>query len=328
MRRQLRRREFIAFLGSGSFAIALASSAVAQARMARIGYLASLPPTATPDLLRAFREGLSERGYVEGQNVEIISRSAAQWTSRWRPSLLRSRSTSSLPGRPQPLPRRAAQPRRFRLSSVGIADPIGAGFITSLSQPGGNVTGTTNLSRDLGGKPVELLREIVPSIHLVFVLRNPRNPASSLQLQDVEVAVRTMGLQLAVLEATLPDDLDKAFARMTSENAKGAITLADPLLISQRARIASLAQSARLPVVFSRRENVEAGGLISYGPSLRDQFRGTAIFVDKLLKGANPAELPVEQPTRLDLIANLKTANALGLTLPPTILARADEVIE
>jgi putative ABC transport system substrate-binding protein len=328
MRRQLRRREFIALLGSGSFAIALASNAVAQARMARIGYLASLPPAATPDLLRSFREGLSERGYVEGQNVEIVPRSAAQMDVSVAAELVALPVDVIVAWATPAVTAARRATSKIPIVMVGIADPIGAGFITSLSQPGGNVTGTTNLSRDLGGKLLELLREIVPAINPVFVLRNPRNPASRLQLRDVEVAVRAMGLQLAVLDATVPDDLDKAFARMTSENAKGVITLADPLLISQRARIASLAQSARLPVVFSRRENVDAGGLISYGPSLRDQFRVTAIFVAKILKGANPAELPVEQPTRLELIANLKTANALGLTLPPTILARADEVIE
>ena len=160
------------------------------------------------------------------------------------------------------------------------------------------------------------------------MLRVPHNPASVLLLREVEVAVRALGLQIVLVEIAAADELDAAFARMVREKARGAIALADPLLIREQVRVAELAQKARLPVVFSRRENVEAGGLIAYGASLRVQFRDTAGFVDKILKGANPADLPVEQPTRLELIVNLKTAKALGLDIPPTLLARADEVIE
>ena len=168
----------------------------------------------------------------------------------------------------------------------------------------------------------------MPRVNPVFVLRNPRNPASPLQLREVEVAARSLGLGLTLIDVTSPGEVDAAFGRMIGENAKGVISLADPLLISQSVQLAALAQNARLPLIFSRRENVEAGGLISYGPSLRGQFRDTAMYVDKILKGADPANLPVEQPTRLELVLNLKTAKALGITVPPTLLARADEVIE
>jgi putative ABC transport system substrate-binding protein len=175
---------------------------------------------------------------------------------------------------------------------------------------------------------LELLREVVPGVNPVFVLRDPKNPASNLQLREVEASIRKLGLQLTLVDAADLDELEKAFVRMARENAKGVITLANPLLISQRALIANLARSNRLPMIFSRRENVEAGGLISYGPSLRSQFHETAIYVDRILKGAKPADLPVQQPVKFELVINLKTAKALGITVSPQMLARADEVIE
>jgi putative ABC transport system substrate-binding protein len=322
------RRDFLVVVGSGALAVALGSPVSAQARMARIGYLASLSPTAAPDLLHAFRDGLIERGYIEGQNLKIEYRWAEQPDTSLAAELIALNVEVIVAWATPAVTAARRASSTLPIVMVGIADPIGAGFVNSLSRPGGNITGTTNLARDLGGKLLELLREIAPGINPVFVLRNPRNPAAALQLREVEVAARALGLQLVLLEVTVADELNDAFARMSHENAKGVITLADPLLISQRARIAELAQKARLPMVFSRRENVEAGGLISYGPNLRAQFRETAAFVDTILKGANPADLPVEQPTRLELILNLKTAKMMGLEVQPSLLVRADEVIE
>ncbi len=322
------RRDFIMAIGSGSLAAALGSRASAQARVARIGYLASLAPTATPDLLHAFRDGLRERGYVEGENLKIEYRWAEQPDASLAAELVALNVQTILAWATPAVTAARRATSRLPIVMVGIADPVGAGFVNSLSRPGGNVTGTTNLARDLGGKLLELLREIAPGTNPVFVLRNPRNPAAPLQLREVEVAARALGLQLVLLDVTVADELNDAFARMARENAKGVVTLADPLLISQRERIAELARKTRLPMVFSRRENVEAGGLISYGPSLRAQFRDSAAFVDKILKGADPADLPVEQPTRLELILNLKTAKAIGLDVSPSLLVRANEVIE
>ena len=328
----MRRREFIAVLGGAAVSAPMLwwRSARAQQgeRMRRIGYLANLSPEAVPELMLALREGLREHGYVEGQNLKFEYRWAADLNETLAAELV-ALNVDVIVAWATPVvtaARRATS--KTPIVMVGIADPIGAGFIANLSRPGGNITGTTNLSRDLGGKLLELLLEIVPRVNPVFVLRNPRNPASPLQLREVEVAARGLYLPVTLIDVTSPGEVDAAFARMVGENAKGVIALADPLLISQRAQLADLAQNARLPLIFSRRENVEAGGLISYGPSLLGQFRDTAMYVDKIFKGADPANLPVEQPTRLELVVNLKTAKALGLAVPPSILLRADKVIE
>ena len=324
----MKRREFITLLGGTAAAWPLAARAQQPERMRRIGYLASLSPAMVPELMSAFREGLRERGYIEGQNLRFEYRWATELNETLAAELIVLNVDVIVAWATPAVTAARRATSKIPIVMVGIADPIGAGFVANLSRPGGNITGTTNLARDLGGKLLELLLEIAPRINPVFVLRNPDNPASPLQLREVEVAARSLDLRVTLVEATSPREVDAAFARMIGENAKGVIALADPLLISQRAQLADLAQKARLPVIFSRRENVEAGGLISYGPSLRGQFRDTAMYVDKILKGADPANLPVEQPTRLELVVNLKTAKSLGLDVPPTLLARADEVIE
>jgi putative ABC transport system substrate-binding protein len=325
----MRRREFLALLGGAAATpLVLPPIAHAQDRVFRLGYLANLAPEATPDLWHALREGLRARGWVEGQNLTIIHRSAphlseaiaAELVAR-KPDVIVAWATPAVS-----VARRAT--RTIPIVMVGIADPIAAGFVESLNRPGGNVTGTTNLSRDLGGKLLELLIELVPAVESIIVLRNPRNPAAAIQFREVEAASRALRRRVVPIDVSTDAELDKAFARMRSENARAAVALADPYLISRRARIAELAREARLSMIFSRRENVEAGGLLSYGPSLREQFRDTANYVDKILKGAKPAELPVEQPTKFELVINLKTARALGIVVPPTLIARADEVIE
>jgi putative ABC transport system substrate-binding protein len=323
----MRRREFLSAIG-GALSWPLSARAQPAARIARVGYLANLAPTATPELLNAFRDGLRTRGYVEGQNLTIASRWASPLSDSivaelvgLKPDVIVAWATPSVAAA-----KRATS--TIPIVMVGIADPIAAGFVRSLSQPGGNITGTTNLSRDLGGKLLELLIEVIPALNAIVVLRNPRNPASTFQFREVEVAGRSLKRQVVAIDVATDTELDNAFARMKREGAKAAVALADPYLISRRERISDLARAAQLPMIFSRRENVAAGGLMSYGPSLREQFRDTAIYVDKILKGAKPAELPVEQPTKFELVINLRTAKALGLTIPPTLLARADEVIE
>jgi putative tryptophan/tyrosine transport system substrate-binding protein len=268
----MQRRTFIKLLGCAAAALPL-TARTQQPKVWRIGLLAPTPPT--PTMLSAFRDGLRQRGYIEGQDLFID-----------------------------------------------------VGFVASLARPSGNITGVSIISTDLAGKQVELLIETVPGVNHVGVVANLKNPNLATQLREVEKVINALGLQLEVVEASVPDEFDRAFARLSANGVKGVVLLADSSTIEHRRRIARLAQEARLPTAFQRRENVEAGGLLSYGPSLDGQFREAASYVDRLLKGAKPADLPVEQPTKFELVINLKTAKALGLTIPPTLLARADEVLE
>jgi putative ABC transport system substrate-binding protein len=211
---------------------------------------------------------------------------------------------------------------------VAVGDPVGTGVVASLARPGGNITGLTNISTELSAKMLELLKEVVPGLTRVAVLRNPTNPVSAPQLRWTEVAAGSLGMQLQVVDVRDPKELEGAFSTMSRERAGGLTVLADPMFLSQRTRIADLAARTRLPAMFNVRQYVEAGGLMSYGPSLADLWRRAATFVDKILKGARPADLPVEQPTRFELVINLRTTKALGLTIPQSILIRADHVIQ
>jgi putative ABC transport system substrate-binding protein len=325
------RRAFVFRAGAGAIALALTRRAAAQNRPVRIGILGATPPAAAAGGLNAFRDALRERGYIEGQNLLLeyrwpkqsfeqnpevaidLVRSNVDVIVAWAsPSVAAARhATSTIP-----------------IVMVSVGDPVGTGFVASLARPGGNVTGVSNLSRDLGGKLMELFREIVPGLQRVGVLSNPDNPVSPLTLRDTLEAIRTLDLDAHVMQARNPEELAKAFTQLSADQIRGVVVLPDPLMIGEAGRIAELAQKNRLPTAFGRRENVDAGGLFSYGASLKDQFRQAAFYADRILKGAKPGELPVEQPTKFELIINLKTARALGLTVPPTILLRADEVIE
>ena len=327
--RAVKRREFVRLLGGGAIAFAFSPAASAQGRQARIGLLMPVSPPAA--YLAAFREGLRERGYVEGQNLSIdvrwppgpfeqnpgvvveLVRANVDVIVAWStPALMAAgRATSTIP-----------------IVGVSISDLVGTGFVASLARPGGNVTGVTPINPDLSGKLVELLREIVPAMKHVGVLVNPANPGSAVQMPGVEHAARAMGLQLKIVEARSPEEFARGFARLSEHGAQGVVLLADPSFIEHRALIAELARNARLPTAFQRRENVEAGGLLAYGADNNDQFRQAAFHVDQILKGAKPANLPVQQPVKFELAVNLKTAKMLGLEVPPLLLARADEVIE
>jgi putative ABC transport system substrate-binding protein len=282
-------------------------------------------------MLNALRKGLRDKGYVEGQNISIEVRwpkgSFAQnpgvadelvrsnvdiivaWTT---PAVTAARTaTSTIP-----------------IVMVAVGNPVEVGFIDNLARPGGNITGISNLAGDLSAKSVELLKETVPNTKHVGVIFNPSNPGSVLQLKGNEDAIRALGLRVTRAEASTPEEYRRAFGRFNSEGVNGVVLQADSTLIDHAANVADLAKTARMPTVFQRRENVEAGGLLSYGPNLSGQFRQAAVYVDRILKGASPAELPVELPTTFEMVINLKTAKALGLTVPPSLLARADEVIE
>jgi putative ABC transport system substrate-binding protein len=207
-------------------------------------------------------------------------------------------------------------------------DQVGQGLVASLARPGGNVTGLSGLSLETVGKQLALLKEIVPRVSRVAVLGNPTNQSYPLWLGEVKVAARSLGVQLQILEARGPDDFERAFEAMTTERAGALFVLGDGMFLLHRTRTAELAAKYRLPAMYPVREFVDAGGLMVYGTSLRDNFRRAATYVDKILKGAKPADLPIEQPTKFELVINLKTAKALGLTIPPSLLARADHIIE
>ena len=211
---------------------------------------------------------------------------------------------------------------------VAVGDPVGFGFIASLARPGGNLTGLTNIAVELSAKLMELFAELVPGMKRVGLVHNPNNPAVTMALRETENAVRKLNMQVEVIDAQTSDEFERAFAQLRAKSANGVVVLPDATEVEQSRRIAELAQSARLPTAFQRRENVDAGGLFSYGSDLNNQFRQAAFYVDRILKGEKPAELPVQQPTKFELVINLKTAKALGLTVPLIMQMTADGVIE
>jgi putative tryptophan/tyrosine transport system substrate-binding protein len=323
----MRRRAFITLLGCA--AVWPLAARAQQPKVWRIGLLAPSPPT--PTMLNALRDGLRERGYVEGQNLFIDVRSS-QGSFEQNPDiaaeLVRSKVDVIVAWTTPSITAARRATSTIPIVMVGVGDPVEMGFVASLARPGGNITGVSNISTDLASKQAELLIEIAPGVNHVGVLTNPKNPGVAVQLREAEKALHALGLQFEVVEASVPDEFDRAFARLSADGVKGVVLLSNPSLIENGRRIAKLAQEAGLPTVFQRRESVEAGGLLSYGPNLNGQFREVASYVDKLLKGAKPADLPVQLPTKFELVINLQTAKALGLTVPPTLLGRADEVID
>jgi putative ABC transport system substrate-binding protein len=300
-------------------------------RVYRVGILASTPLTTAAGLVNEFRNGLRDRGYVEGQNLTIDFRSPAvsfEQSPEVAAELARSNVDVILAWTTPPLIAARRATSTIPIVFVGIGDPVVQGFVASLARPGGNVTGVSNISPDLSGKLVGLLLEIAPGIRRLGVVHNSHNPGGILQLRRTEDALRALGLEFEVADARTPEEFETAFAYLGGSGVKGVVMLADPSLIQDRRKIAELAQQARLPTAFQRRESVDAGGLFSYGPNLKDQFRQAAGYVDRILKGAKPADLPVEQPSKFELVINLKTAKALAITIPPTLLASATDVIE
>ena len=327
----MKRRSFITLLGGAAAwpIVAGAQQPAPTVRQARVGVLTASPPT--PAMLNAFREGMRERGYIEGQNLSIDVR-WPQETFEQNPAVAAELASANVDvivawSTPAVIAARRAT-STIPIVMVSVGDPVGAGFITSLARPGGNITGLSTITLDINAKLVALLVELVPGIKHVGVVSNSYNPNVAVQLRKTEDAVRKLGLRSHVVEARTPEEYERAFARLSVERVSGVVLLADPSVIEQAQKIAELAQAARLPTAFQRRENVEAGGLMSYGGSISYQFRQAAFYVDRLLKGAKPADLPVEQPTKLDFVINLKIAKALGLTVPLIMQMTADEVIE
>jgi ABC-type uncharacterized transport system substrate-binding protein len=326
----MRRREFIGFVGSAAAAWPLAARAQQPEKIARIGYLDLGPASARADRVEALRTGLREFGYVEGKNIAIEFR----WAER----------AEQLPDLAADLVRRnvdvifaisstMVEPARQATSTIPIvfathADPVGIGHVASLARPGGNITGLSMLLTELVGKELEILTQVVPQAKRIAVLWNPTTPSHAPAIKAVEAAGQRLGLQLIKAPAQASEDFDGAFALMTRERAEALMVVASPLFIIHSEPLAELCRKHRLPAMFGSKENVQAGGLISYAADLTDLHRRAATYIDKILKGAKPDQLPVEQASKYEMVINLKTAKAIGLTVPPSILARADQVIE
>jgi putative ABC transport system substrate-binding protein len=317
---------------AGALLFAFFASAEAQpAKVPRIGHLAATSRSTNPTRDEAFRQGLRDLGYVEGKNIVI----------EWRYA----------EGNPDRLPGLAAELVRLKVdvivsggstathaakqatSTIPIImsqdnDPVGNGFVASLAQPGGNITGLATLRSELSGKRLELLREIVPKLSRVAILGTSTNPGNAQSVKETEVAARALDVKLQYLNVLDPKDIESVFGAAINGRADAVLVLASPVLNSRRTRVVELAAKNHLPATYDRRDFGEVGGLLTYGVSVADLDHRAATYVDKILKGAKPADLPVEQPTKFELVINLRTAKQIGLTIPPNVLARADRVIK
>jgi putative ABC transport system substrate-binding protein len=325
------RTKLILALALGLFAWPLSADAQQPTRIPRVGVLSDEGSSLAAKTLEPFAQGLRDLGYVEGQNItferryaeeknEILPGLAAE-LARLQPEVILAIGTPAA---------RAAKiaTQTIPIVFARISDPIGAGLVATLARPGGNLTGLSVQTRELAAKLLELLIMAVPEAKHVGVLWDPSFLPSGPLLKEVEGAARSMNLQLVPGEVRRPEDFEPALRAMVEQSAGALIVLPAPIFAAHLQRIADLTVKARLPAMFYRREQVEAGGLMSYGTNFPDMYRRAAAYVDKILKGAKPADVPVEQPTRFELVINLKTASVLGLTLPLTLLGRADEVIE
>ncbi len=329
---RVQRRQFLIAAGA-LLATPLAAEGQQAAKVARIGYL-SPNLASSPHLRDAFLQGLRDLGYVEGRNVVIEYREAEGKLERL-PALAAELVALKVdvivaPNTPAALAAKQAT-RTLPIVFTTAADPVTSGLVTNLARPGGNVTGLSILAPELIGKRLELLTQAVPGVNRVAVLRQPNAFGERTEkdiLTAAEVAARALGVRLHFVEARGPDDFDGAFSEITRVRADALTVLPSPMLNTERRRLVDLAAKNRLPAVYEWREYVDAGGLMAYGPNLADLYRRAATYVDKILKGGKPGDLPVEQPAKFELIINLKTAKDLGLTISQSVLARADEVIQ
>jgi putative ABC transport system substrate-binding protein len=309
----------------------LATEAQEAGKVYRVGILPPGPISERLHLWKAFRQGLRDLGYVEGENITLVfpagevrperlSQLAAELVSL-KVDVIVAAATAGI------------QAARKATTTIPIVmpvanDPVETGFVASLGRPGGNITGLALISSQLSGKRLELLRTVAPEVSRIAVLFNPTNPALPHQIRETEAAARALGVHLQLLEVRDPKDIDKALQIATTSRTHALVVLDDALLFTYRTTIVKLAAKNRLAAIYGFREFVEAGGLMAYAANLADMYRRAATYVDRILKGAKPADLPIEQPTTFELVINLKTAKALGLTIPPAVLARADEIIE
>jgi putative ABC transport system substrate-binding protein len=315
----------IAVLGGGAIAEAQQSG-----KIPRIGFLGNSTAALEENLVGPFREGLRDLGYVEGKNILVEYRWAEGNYDRF-PTLIGELVAQKVDmivtaGTPASLAVKKAAPS-IPLVMIAVGDPIGTGLIASLAQPGGNITGLSSMAVDLEGKRLELLREVIPKLSHVAVFWNPASPFQVNSEKEVQAAARAFKMKVLSLGVQAPEQFDNAFATIRRERPRALLVLADRLFLHNRARIMEFATKQRLPGVYAYVELVEAGGLMSYGPSYPDMHRRAATFVDKILKGRKPSDLPVEQPMKFDFVVNLKAAKQIGVTVPPNVLVRASRVI-
>jgi putative tryptophan/tyrosine transport system substrate-binding protein len=313
--------------------LALCASAEAQqpAKIPRIGFLGNSTPALEANLIGPFREGLRDLGYVEGKNIVIEWRWVEGKYDRF-PTLIAELIASKVElivtaGTLATIALKKAT-TTLPLVMIAVGDPVGTGLIASFAHPGGNLTGLTSISPELDGKRLELLREVVPKISYVAVLWNPTSPLQVVAERETQVAAKAMGIKVLSLGVQAAAEFDKAFATILRERARSLLVLADRLFLHHRVRIMDFANQNRLPGVHAYVELVDAGGLMSYGPSYAGMHRRAAYFVDRILKGSKPAELPVEAPAKFELVVNLKAAKQIGVTVPPEVLYRADKIIK
>jgi putative tryptophan/tyrosine transport system substrate-binding protein len=328
----MERRTFMAMLTGGIVVAPLVAEAQQAPKIVKIGVLFVSDPAVVAHFLEAFRQGLRELGYVEGKTFVLEVRSSGGRFERL-PELARELVGLKVDVIVTPTDAAIAAVKRetqtIPIVMAVSSDPVGTGFVASLARPGGNVTGLSSMSPELSGKRLELLREVVPGLSRVAFLWNPDVRGAMFDYKETEGAARSLRLQLQSVEVPRAEDFDRAFSAITKERAQALIMPAgNPVGMANRGQIASFAQRNRLPSMYSQNEYVDAGGLMSYGPSTPDMFRRAATYVDKILKGAKPADLPVEQPSKFELVINLKTAKQIGVTIPPNVLARADKVIK
>ena len=328
----MERRAFIAGLSFGLLGVPGAGEAQPAAKAPRIGWLGGPTRESAEVFVREFRRGLKDLGWVEGQNIVIEWRFAGGRAERLpdlAAELVRLRvDLIVVPSTPTALAAKNAT-KTIPLVTVGGGDPVELGLVASLARPGGNITGlSSNLGPEIAGKQLEVLKETVPKVSRMAVLWNPTTPGNALALREAEITARALAVELQLLEARSASDFDGAFAAMTTGRAGALLILGDVMFTTHRRRLAALAVKSRLPAIYGGREFVDEGGLLCYGAKLSDNFHRAAVYVDKILKGAKPGDLPIERPTTFQLVVNLKTAKALGLTIPPSLLQRADQVIE
>jgi putative tryptophan/tyrosine transport system substrate-binding protein len=325
----LRRRDFITHVGGAVVAWPQATRAQHAGTGPTVGVLGTATPFAWSLWIAAFVQRLRELGWIEGSTVAIEYRWAEGREERFAEiaaEFVRLKVdviVTSGGGVRAAMQTTSVIPIVFGTAN----DPVGSGFVASLARPGGNVTGLSNQAPELTGKRLEILREVVPGLHRLAVMRNSGNPAIALEMSEVQTLARSLGFDVAVVEIRRVRDIAPAVEAL-KDRADALYLASDPLVVSNRIRIQTFALAARLPTISTGRDQIEAGGLVSYGPNIPDQFRRAAEFVDRILHGANPGAIPVEQPAKFDLVLNLITARALGLAIPPSLLARADEIIE